>query len=54
MVRSGLSCEITLLGLLEVDDVPDGIEILSEEFVRKVFLVQAMPLTSGFTFLYWR
>ena len=48
------SLDETLLGLLEVNDVPDGLEVLQKASAVPHIAPRMGRLTSGLTFLYWR
>jgi len=47
-----LGLEVSLLRLREVDDVPNGIEVLPDEVSNELSGTRQAGLTSGLTFLY--
>ena len=56
-LRGGGGLEEALLGLLEVDDTPDRVEVLRIEGASRIsntsiFEILSRVHTSGFTFLY--
>ena len=48
------SLEVTLLGLLEVDDVPDGVEVLWKGLQNEKNRRDRERRTSTLTLRYWR